>query len=463
MIFTPFAFANGIETYGQALKLAIENNPSLSGSYFDFASSRERVDVVRGELRPSVDLLAIEGREERQTPTANFGRFDRSDVKFTVTQLLFDGRATRDRLEAAEFEARRDFQAHLRATETAALELTVTYLDVVLFQRLLDFAERNYVAHRDIANKIELRVEAGPGKGVDLDQVMARLALAESNVLTEATNLHDMEAELQRITGARVTSNRLPLPMMPPELIGESREDVLRRALDRSPRVRQYTEALWAVSADRDASRGAFFPRIDLQYRHEQSNNLEGNLGEFTTEALELVFNYNFYRGGSDRAERRALNNRYFSAIEARNQACRDTRREVLIAYNDANVLETQIEYLTRQLQSQSSAQVGYQDEFDINARSLLDLLDSQNEVFDTQRALIRAQTGLIAARAKALAESGELVSNFGVNITRPMTDEWAWEPNKGRLFDVCPSESTDAVDIDFEDIYDRVNRSGER
>ena len=118
---------------------------------------------------------------------------------------------------------------------------------------------------------------------------------------------------------------------------------------------------------------------------------------------------------------------------------------------------------MTRQLQSQSSAQVGYQDEFDINARSLLDLLDSQNEVFDTQRALIRAQTGLIAARAKALAESGELVSNFGVNITRPMADEWAWEPNKGRLFDVCPSESTDAVDIDFEDIYDRVNRSGER
>ena len=176
-MFAPFAFANGIETYGQALKLAIENNPSLSGSYFDFASSRERVDVVRGELRPSVDVLAIEGREERQTPTANFGRFDRSDVKLTVTQLLFDGRATRDRLKAAEFEARRDFQAHLRATETAALELTVTYLDVVLYQRLLDFAERNYVAHRDIANKIELRVEAGPGKGVDLDQVMARLAV----------------------------------------------------------------------------------------------------------------------------------------------------------------------------------------------------------------------------------------------------------------------------------------------
>lgn len=53
----------------------------------------------------------------------------------------------------------------------------------------------------------------------------------------------------------------------------------------------------------------------------------------------------------------------------------------MLVAYNCANVLETQVEYLTRQLESQSTAQVGYQDEFDINARSLLDLLDSQNEV----------------------------------------------------------------------------------
>ena len=44
--------AQGIETYGEALKLALDNNPALARTYFDFAASQERIDVVEGELRP---------------------------------------------------------------------------------------------------------------------------------------------------------------------------------------------------------------------------------------------------------------------------------------------------------------------------------------------------------------------------------------------------------------------------
>ena len=99
------------------LKLALDHNPTLARTYFDFAASDERVGVIEGELRPSLDLLAVEGREDRQTPTTNFGRYDRSNVRFTATQLLFDGNATRDRLRATEFEARRDFQQYVRAAD----------------------------------------------------------------------------------------------------------------------------------------------------------------------------------------------------------------------------------------------------------------------------------------------------------------------------------------------------------
>ena len=461
LLLIPWAVgAQGIETYGEALTLALDNNPALARTYFDFAASQERIDVVEGELRPSVDLLAVEGRENRQTPTANFGRYDRSDVRFTTTQLLFDGFATRDRVKAAEFDARRDYQGHIRASENAALEVTLAFVEVVLYQRLKGYAEENYFRHKQKAEQIELRVNGGPGKGVDLEQIKARLALAESNVLTEATNLHDTEAELQRITGSQVVSQRLPLPLLPRELIGESRDVVLRRALEQSPRVRQATEALLAVSADRDSARGAFFPRIDLRYRNEHSNNIEGIQGDFETEAIELVFNFNFYRGGSDSAQRRERNQRYYAAIEARKEACWDTRREVLIAYNDAQALERQIEFLSRQLESQHLARNAYEEQYNIEQRTLLDVLDSQNELYDTQRALVRAETGLIAARATALAEAGELLSSFGVTIDRPLGDEWGWDPSLSSAFATCPNDPTQSIDVDFEAIYDRLQRS---
>lgn len=454
------AVQGSIETYGQALELALENNPALARTYFDFAASRERIAVVSGELRPSLDVRAVRGREDRSSPINDFGRYNRSDVQFTATQLLFDGFQTQDRVKAADFEARRDLQGHIRASENAALEVTQAYLEVALYQRLKDFADQNYYVHQQVADRIAKRVSSGVSAGVDYEQVKARLALAESNVFTEAANLHDTKAELQRITGELVYVENLPLPLLPPQLLGNTRSAVLRVALDRSPRVREATENMLAVSAERDSSRGSFFPRIDLRYRNEQSSNIEGLLGDFDTEAVELVFNFNFYRGGTDEARRRESNQRYYSAMEARKQACWDTRREVLVAYNDAQVLERQIEFLSTQLASQRLARIAYEDEFNLGSRSLLDLLDSQNELFDTQRALVRAETDLIAARAKALAEAGSLLSALGVDMIRPDTEDWAWDASLSSAYALCPDEPTEAVIVDFDAVYKRVQQS---
>jgi adhesin transport system outer membrane protein len=113
--------------------------------------------------------------------------------------------------------------------------VTKAYLSVALFQRLKDFADQNYYVHRQVESRVSDRVSGGVSAGVDLEQVTARLALAESNVLTEAANLHDTIAELQRLTGERVASERLPFPVLLPELIGGSRTEVLRRAVGQQP------------------------------------------------------------------------------------------------------------------------------------------------------------------------------------------------------------------------------------
>jgi adhesin transport system outer membrane protein len=90
----------------------------------------------------------------------------------------------------------------------------------------------------------------------------------------------------------------------------------------------------------------------------------------------------------------------------------------------------------------------------------LLDLLDSQNELFDTQRALVRAETGLVGARAKALAEAGSLLSAFGVEMTRPDVQDSEWDASLSSAYAVCPEEPTEAITVDFEAVYDRVQKS---
>jgi adhesin transport system outer membrane protein len=151
------------------------------------------------------------------------------------------------------------------------------------------------------------------------------------------------------------------------------------------------------------------YPRLDLRYRNEQESNIDGFRGDYDLQAVELVFTYNLFRGGSDSARRREFSNRYYSAVEDRKQACLSVRREVTIAFNNVRALKEQVRYLTIQSEAQDKTRRAYNDQFDLNQRSLLDLLDSQNEYFDTQRALASAKINLLQAQARVLAEIGML------------------------------------------------------
>ena len=77
------------------------------------------------------------------------------------------------------------------ASEQVAQESVRAYADVQRARRLVKLAEDNYVQHRHVTEQSQSRVRAGVGRGVDLEQAAARLALAESNLSTETSNLHD--------------------------------------------------------------------------------------------------------------------------------------------------------------------------------------------------------------------------------------------------------------------------------
>ena len=96
------------------------------------------------------------------------------------------------------------------------------------------------------------------------------------------------------------------MPLLPRELIGDSRDAVLKYALRAKSSGQAVDGSTVAVSADRDLfRRGDFFQELTCAIENERSSSIDGIQGDFETEALELVFNYNFYRGGSDAAQRR--------------------------------------------------------------------------------------------------------------------------------------------------------------
>jgi len=397
-----------IETFGAAVSAALESNPAVVSAYYDFEAAREGQRSAEGGFYPSVDLDADYAWEERETPLNDFGDYERDSVRFSVTQLLFDGFQTRDRARSLGYEKLARYYDVHGAAQSIALDATVAYSNTVLYQDLVKFAGENFDVHKAVYSKIQERAAAGRDEGVNLDQAKSRLALAESNLLTERTNLYDTASEFQRIVGA-IPGDDLPMPTLPDGVMPGLRNDALTAAYAKSPEINRTIEEVRAAREALNATRGPMYPRLDLRYRNEQESNIDGFRGDYDLQAVELVFTYNLFRGGSDSARRREFSNRYYSAVESRKQACLSVRREVTIAFNNVRALKEQVRYLSIQSEAQDKTRLAYNDQFDLNQRSLLDLLDSQNEYFDTQRALASAKINLLQAQARVLAEIGML------------------------------------------------------
>lgn len=452
--------ADEVATYGEAVAAALQTNPAVTAAYYEFEATRESQQVAEGGLYPSVDLSADYAWEDRQTPIQNFGDYERDAVRFSVTQMLFDGFQTRDDARARGYEKLAKYYDFDSASQQIALEATDAYLRTVLYQNLVRYAEQNYVAHRQVFNKIAERAEGGVSQRVDLEQATARMALAESNLLTEVTNLHDTRTEFQRVVGT-LPVDSLPMPSIPSGMIPALRDEALNMAYQQSPEINSAIEDLRASQESLNATRGPMYPRLDLRYRNEQETNTNGIRGDFDLQAVELVLTYNLYRGGSDGARRREYSNRYYAAVEARKQACLNVRRESMVAFNEVRALEQQVIYLTQQLDAQDKTRRAYNDQFDIGQRSLLDLLDSQNEYFDTQRALVSARTKLGSSQAKTLATLGMLTRSLdakGFNADKLAALELRLGRGDSENIAVCPAGVPQEIVIDQEAIFERLN-----
>lgn len=95
-------------------------------------------------------------------------------------------------------------------------------------------------------------------------------------------------------------------------------------------------------------------------------------------------------------------------------KACVDTRQIMVIAYNDIEQLKEQKIYRTLHKNSIETAREAYRKQFDIGQRTLLDLLDTENEYFQAKRALTNVEYDIQIAYARTYAGQGELLNKIG-------------------------------------------------
>lgn len=434
-----------------AVRQAVISNPEVQARWHNFTAADAETDVARAGWRPQVDLTYGVGVERNRTATTNTGSFDRHGGTLSLTQTLFDGFLTRNEVQRLSYARLTRYYELLEAAENVALEATRAYVDVARYSALVNEAKENFVEHKVTARQIEERTAAGVSRRVDADQAIGRLALAESNLLTEVSNLHDVSARFQRVMGVQ------PPATLPPMAEGlrlqglpSTMAQAMAEGLPNSPTINAAFENVRSTRAQIESRQAGYWPRVDFRIRQSWGNNLDNVPGRSRDTVAEVVLNYNLYRGGADQARELQAVELNKQARDLQEKACRDVRQTLAIAFNDVGRLREQMGFLNQHRLSTEVAREAYRQQFDIGQRTLLDLLDTQNEYFESSRAFINAQYNELLAQARTLASMGRLVGALGVaRPDQPTLQDLGQDRGQLPPEELCPFESPAMLVID--------------
>ncbi|TAF80245.1 MAG: hypothetical protein EAZ54_07630 [Curvibacter sp.] len=408
-------FASGIQAQPvtqlkAAVEKAILENPEVKVKHKNLMAAANEQAVSEGGWRPRVDLEATVGEKSTFSPGLKSDKgYTNSTATLQLRQMLFDGFATLSDVRRLGHTRMAAYYELLAASDNIGLEAARAYLDVQRYRELVELAKENYANHLDVYTRLESRVKAGVGRRVDLEQASGRLALAESNWLTEASNLHDVTARYQRLVGELPSQDLAAVPNLTPFL--PVRDNYVGNTVKGNPEFLGAVSNIRAFRADAEVRKAANYPTLELRASQSFETNRSAVTGDYRDSALQLVLNYNLYKGGSDQARIRQYVDKLNATYDLRDKVCRDVRQTALIAFNDVGKLENQIGFLSQHELSTSKAREAYRQQFDIGQRSLLDLLDTENEYFQARRALVNAEYDLSLAKARVLGASGTLLS----------------------------------------------------
>lgn len=413
-LFSAVAGAQTPATLQDTVKKAIVSNPEVQARWHAFLSSQHEQDVARGGYFPRVDLRTGIGRENLTEPGLPTTHFTRRDAALSLNQMIYDGFATRDEVARLAYSKLVRYYEVLDASESTALEVVRAYNDVLRQRELLQLAQENFAQHEQVFSQIQQRVQAGVGRRVDLEQAGGRMALAQSNLLTELSNLHDVSARYQRLVG-ELPPGEMSAPELLKQGIPSTVEEALKQAYQGSPVFNAAIENVRAAQAEARGRESNFHPRVELRASQGLASNADGVAGRSDDQVVELVLNYNLFKGGSDRALTRQFAERLAQSKDLRDKACRDLRQTLAIAFNDIHNLSRQLGFLDQHQLAIEKAREAYRKQFDIGQRTLLDLLDSENEYFQARRAYVNATYEHALAHARTLASMGNLLTTLQV------------------------------------------------
>jgi adhesin transport system outer membrane protein len=400
-------------TIVDAISQAVLTNPGVGEATANRRATDAELHQSQGVLLPQVRLEASAGpqRFNQQdilpAPPGNAQWLPARAGSVVVRHSLFDGFASIN--DIWRQSARVDAAAHRvhERSELIALDAAEAYISIIRFTRLIAISQDNVAAHRRIAENVQARFDGGRAGEGDLQQARERVAAAEAALAEFRQSLEDARAAYRKSVGLEPFNIRAPgrLRGLPP-----SKDEALAVALRHNPTIKAAEADASAAKYGFDATAGSFVPNISLEGRTLRGIDSDTIFGRRSESSGKVVLGWDLFPGGQDSWKRAAAAERYNEQKMRHARLQRDAFEALDKAWAARTITSDRAAALLRQVNADRKAIAAYNKEYELGQRSLIDLLNAENQLFNGLVSLESTRDVAVFADYQLLAAMGQLL-----------------------------------------------------
>jgi len=409
------------QTLSDALIAAYLNNPTLLAARAGLRATDEKVPQALAKWRPSVSMTSDYGMS-RITNTRNTGS-DIDQVRhphsmgLTISQSLYRGGRTLASTSEAENNIRAERARLMDIEQTVMLEAITAFINVFRDAAVLNLNSSNEQVLKRQLEATRDRFQVGELTRTDVAQAEARLAKTVADRIQSEGDLEISRANYVNVVGEAAPGD-LQAPALPKNLPGSS-EDALKIAATRNPAVIGAEFDKRAAADNADEVMGELLPTITLDAAYSRKYQSAAESGRVSTKSLTFNLSVPIYQQGSVYSRLREARQTTAKTLLTIDSKRRDAVEAASQAWESLLSAQARVKAYRTQIDASIVALEGVQREAAVGSRTVLDVLDAEQELLDSRVSHVRAQCDELVASYQLLSSTGRLTAReLGLGVT---------------------------------------------
>ena len=401
----------GADTLNQALSATYKYSPRLDAERARLRATDEEVARAMSGYRPNITGSADIGYSTTQTKPSspNNGGTTPRGYQVQLVQPLFRGFQTINAVNEAEAAVRAGRETLRDVERQVLIDAVTSYMDVVRDQAIVRLQENNVnVLSREL-KATQDRFAVGEVTRTDVSQAIARRAGSVSQLDLAKANLKTSRGSFERVTGN--PPSNLVEPSVPERLLPKSLEDAVSTALRENALL---VAALYREQGARytvDRIRGELLPSVQVEASWQERFDQSRALDESETATVTGRMTVPIYEGGEVYARVRQAKHTHVSRLQEIEQVKTEVRQQVIASWSQLQAARAQLVSDQTQVNANRTALAGVREEERVGQRTLLDVLNAEQELLNAEVTLATTRRNLIVAAYSVLAAIGRLDS----------------------------------------------------